>query len=374
VLDPTFQEVIRQQYDQKSEEILQHNADARSDLYAIGATLYHLLTARLPIDALKRSLDIWSGKPDPLPSPRSLNPIIPQAISDCLLKAMEIDRENRFGSAMEMQAALNEASEGEKRQEEEAKKQAWLGEQETLAKERRQTEQSGLQNQMQANTEILTNDEAATLHQIAADHTSQTENLQTQMPPAETQAFVTPNFAPRTFAPNANTGSQRQATTGSDMTEQFSATNDANAGKDEPTLIKQFAPTPAPRKKSRAIFLILPIFGLLALFGGIFGMWFLLSNSEKAAVKKPAVNAVEEQTVNPTPEEENPAAAGSALTVSTPTAEASPTPNTDTYEKPANTATVQTRPTAPRPQPTRAATPRPQPTRKVTVEDIITDN
>jgi serine/threonine protein kinase len=77
VLDPTFREFISQRHKEKVEDILEHTADARSDLYSLGATLYQLLTATQPHDTLKRALDLWAGKPDPLPRPKDLNPEIP---------------------------------------------------------------------------------------------------------------------------------------------------------------------------------------------------------------------------------------------------------------------------------------------------------
>ena len=53
VLDSTFREVIAYQFKEQAGEIMAQNADARSDIYALGATFYHLLTNTLPIDALK---------------------------------------------------------------------------------------------------------------------------------------------------------------------------------------------------------------------------------------------------------------------------------------------------------------------------------
>lgn len=108
VLDPTFREFISQRHKDKVEDILEHNADARSDLYSLGATLYQLLTATQPHDTLKRALDLWAGKPDPLPNPMELNPKIPPFFNSILLKSMEIDRDSRYVSAADMQQAIKQ--------------------------------------------------------------------------------------------------------------------------------------------------------------------------------------------------------------------------------------------------------------------------
>lgn len=144
VLDPTLRDVITEKYKEKINRVLEQNADARSDLYSLGATLYHLSTAYVPTDALKRTLEVWSGNPDPLRHPHELNPNIPKEISLIILKAMEIERENRFTSAAEMQRVLNlaaaeiknrEAEEARKR-EEAAQHAIRLAEQERLEKKR----------------------------------------------------------------------------------------------------------------------------------------------------------------------------------------------------------------------------------------------
>lgn len=108
-LDSASQKVILNSYDEKSERILEQPADAKSDIYALGASLYHLLTARLPVDALERSIELLEGKADPLTRPEQLNPAIPTEISDILLKALEIKRENRFDSAVIMRQAWRTA-------------------------------------------------------------------------------------------------------------------------------------------------------------------------------------------------------------------------------------------------------------------------
>ncbi len=108
-LDAASKKVILTNYDDKSERVLEQPADARSDVFALAATLYHLLTARIPADALTRSIDILEGKADPLQSPSEINPSIPNEVSEVLLKALEIKRENRFSSAVIMRQVLRTA-------------------------------------------------------------------------------------------------------------------------------------------------------------------------------------------------------------------------------------------------------------------------
>ncbi len=108
-LDAASKKVILTNYDDKSEKILEEEPDPRSDVYALAATLYHLLTARIPADALTRSIDILEGKTDPLQSPNQLNSSIPTEVSDVLMKALEIKRENRFSSAVIMRQVLRTA-------------------------------------------------------------------------------------------------------------------------------------------------------------------------------------------------------------------------------------------------------------------------
>lgn len=106
-MDASMQAILAYQHNEIIAKIEKQNADPRSDIYALGATLYHFATNQLPVDALKRSLEIWSGKPDPLPSPQFLNPGISSEISAWLLKAMQIDNNNRFKSANEMRQSLH---------------------------------------------------------------------------------------------------------------------------------------------------------------------------------------------------------------------------------------------------------------------------
>lgn len=90
-------------------EVMRHGTDASSDLYALAATLYQLLTKRLPADAPTRALAIWSGQNDRLIPAHEINPQISEKVSDVLRKALQIDRFERLSSASEMRRQLSEA-------------------------------------------------------------------------------------------------------------------------------------------------------------------------------------------------------------------------------------------------------------------------
>ncbi|MEO6656299.1 MAG: protein kinase [Pyrinomonadaceae bacterium] len=105
-LDSASQRVILNSYDEKSAGVLLRPMDARTDLYSVAASLYHLLTGILPADALDRSIAILDGKPDPLQKPAEVDATIPPEISDVFMRALALRRENRFDSATIMQQVL----------------------------------------------------------------------------------------------------------------------------------------------------------------------------------------------------------------------------------------------------------------------------
>ena len=91
------------------EQIQGLGTDSRSDLYSLGATLYHLMTGVKPPDALTRAAAVVNGQPDPLALASVANPAVSPAIDHFLAKAMAQNRDQRYASAADMRKDLHAA-------------------------------------------------------------------------------------------------------------------------------------------------------------------------------------------------------------------------------------------------------------------------
>jgi serine/threonine protein kinase len=74
---------------------------AYTDVYGLAATLYTLLTAKVPPSATSRDRKIFKGKTDPLVPPKTKNPQISDRVNEAILKGLELQPENRPQSVAE---------------------------------------------------------------------------------------------------------------------------------------------------------------------------------------------------------------------------------------------------------------------------------
>lgn len=94
------------------EQIRGLGTDVRSDLYSAAATLYALLSAETPTDALTRADSILNGSGDPLRRLDSINPSVSPAVADVLHSALALKRDDRPATASEMRSRLAAAASG----------------------------------------------------------------------------------------------------------------------------------------------------------------------------------------------------------------------------------------------------------------------
>ncbi len=401
VLDPVFREVLTQRFEARLQAVILQNADARSDLYALGATVYHLVTGVLPIDSLKRTLEVWSNKPDPLTHPTTLNSHIPPEISNVLLKAMELDHDKRYVSALEMQRALHAALDTIKTREanqaqntlEMSGQTAWQIEQERLRLEqnRQQTRLPGEQTYQDAATQQIPADK---LPQISQQSVSE-ETIQGgaigysqgfgqtsgNLPPTPNSPFNTGGNSPFNTGNQYQTGSNPQPTemvnfagvsTGGNIPPPNFPNNPASTGgamnsnnpiSPNPAFVQNYG-VQQPQKSSKiwwAIPILLLLFLGVAGAGGGFFLWYQ-SNSGVT------------DNVNTTP-----SATVSASKTPVPTASPSPSPTEGAGKEetptptavPTVTKPVITNPTQVRTPPPVVKTPKPKNTTPKKNSDCI---
>ncbi|MCS6874003.1 MAG: protein kinase [Pyrinomonadaceae bacterium] len=84
-------------------ELFAGTADPRSDIYSLGATMFHLLTGA---DPQSNPLLIFDFSKNP--RPRQINPMLSEQIEKIIMRAVEYKPEKRFSSAREMKEVLVE--------------------------------------------------------------------------------------------------------------------------------------------------------------------------------------------------------------------------------------------------------------------------
>jgi serine/threonine protein kinase len=74
---------------------------AWTDIYALGATLYYMLTGLKPEESTNRKIQ------DDLPPPHVVNSAVPENVSNTIMKAMAVDRHMRFSTVEEFEKGLS---------------------------------------------------------------------------------------------------------------------------------------------------------------------------------------------------------------------------------------------------------------------------
>lgn len=97
------------------EQILGQGTDPRSDLYSLGATLYHLLSGVAPADAPARFNAVENEQADPLHPIKTLNPEASIQATSIIHRAMALNRRNRPIDAAEMRRVVRRALEESER-------------------------------------------------------------------------------------------------------------------------------------------------------------------------------------------------------------------------------------------------------------------
>ncbi|HJS50555.1 MAG TPA: serine/threonine-protein kinase [Pyrinomonadaceae bacterium] len=91
------------------EQIEGSGTDVRSDIFSLGATVYHLLTGTPPVDVLARASAIVAGRPDPLQLASVVDAAVSEPIAARIHTALALDPDRRFVSARAMWDAIEEA-------------------------------------------------------------------------------------------------------------------------------------------------------------------------------------------------------------------------------------------------------------------------
>lgn len=100
--DLEVHQLISMQSPTRAEDFVKMRTDGRTDIYALGATLYHLFTRTAPPPAHLRALSLWAHKRDGVLDTAVEKFAKSKEIFDLIETALRIEPDERFQSAQEM--------------------------------------------------------------------------------------------------------------------------------------------------------------------------------------------------------------------------------------------------------------------------------
>ena len=80
--------------------------DERSDIFSLGVIFYELLTGKSPYSSDTPLATLWKRMQEPATPASEIEPSVPPPLNAMVMKALEIDARNRFGSTREMAQQL----------------------------------------------------------------------------------------------------------------------------------------------------------------------------------------------------------------------------------------------------------------------------
>lgn len=83
--------------------------DSRTDIYALGAVLYHMVVGHPPFEAATPLAVLQEHVARPLPDPRTHNPALPDNVADLITRALAKTPAERFPSVRAMLEAIQQA-------------------------------------------------------------------------------------------------------------------------------------------------------------------------------------------------------------------------------------------------------------------------
>jgi serine/threonine protein kinase len=84
----------------------ERKVDIRTDIYGLGATMFHMVTGRVPYPGANPAVVMTKHLNDPVPEPDEINPAVSRGISQIIEKMLAKEREERYQSPAELMTDL----------------------------------------------------------------------------------------------------------------------------------------------------------------------------------------------------------------------------------------------------------------------------